>query len=239
MGKCISRLTKRTTEDVFEPRPQSPQSPQSPQIDPPTIGPSTTAKPEAATVLGIGDSTEDSNTGDDGSEEHITGGDKSRLHRRIPRDISWGTTIRFVPPVVQGRVIKVYDGDTITVAGVLPYSASPVYRFSVRLTGIDTPEMRTEDENEHHVALKAKQALSRLILHKWVTLEDTNNDKYGRLLADVYCGDVHVNEWMIEKRFAVRYDGGTKHAPDDWVIFHRTGGLRSGKTENTIMKLDK
>jgi len=34
-----------------------------------------------------------------------------------------------VPPIKHGRVIKVYDGDTITVAARMPYPKSPLYRF--------------------------------------------------------------------------------------------------------------
>jgi hypothetical protein len=29
-----------------------------------------------------------------------------------------------------------------------------------------------------------------------------------------------MNEAMIDKRFAVAYDGGTKVSPDDWLKFH-------------------
>jgi endonuclease YncB( thermonuclease family) len=140
---------------------------------------------------------------------------------RVPPSTTWKTTIPFVPPIRYGRVIKVYDGDTITVASVLPYKGSSVYRFSVRLNGIDTPEMRTSDEGEKAIAVKAKLALKELINGRWVRLENTGNDKYGRLLADVWSEGIHVNEWMIENRFAVRYDGGTKVTPADWEVFHR------------------
>ena len=44
----------------------------------------------------------------------------------------------FVPPISEGMVVKVYDGDTITIVSQLPYPSSPYYRFSVRLNGIDS-----------------------------------------------------------------------------------------------------
>ena len=49
----------------------------------------------------------------------------------------------FIPPLKTGKVIKVYDGDTITIASRVPglYN-SPIYKFSVRLNGIDSPEMK-------------------------------------------------------------------------------------------------
>ena len=34
----------------------------------------------------------------------------------IPENIEWKDTIPFVAPINQGRCIKVYDGDTITIA---------------------------------------------------------------------------------------------------------------------------
>lgn len=145
------------------------------------------------------------------------------LLKNVPSSITWDQTVPFVPPVTYARVIKVYDGDTITVASVLPYKGSRVYRFQVRLNGIDTPEMKTSDEAEKAIALQAKEALKNLIYGKWVKLQNTDNDKYGRLLADVWCEGLNVNQWMLDQRYAVRYDGGTKHVPADWEVFHRTG----------------
>ena len=55
--------------------------------------------------------------------------------------ITWDDTIQFVFPIYKGQVIKVYDGDTITIAAYMPYiDSSPLFRFSVRLNGIDTPK---------------------------------------------------------------------------------------------------
>ena len=54
----------------------------------------------------------------------------------------------FIPPISSGFVVKVYDGDTITIASKLPYESSPLYRFSVRLNGIDCPEIKGKDKNE-------------------------------------------------------------------------------------------
>lgn len=151
-------------------------------------------------------------------------GPSSRLLRRVPSTVGWDDTLAFVPPIRYGRVIKVYDGDTITVASVLPYKGSQLYRFSVRLNGIDTPEMRTSDESEKAIAIKAQGELEKLILGEWVELRNTDNDKYGRLLCDVWFNGLHVNKWMIDNRFAVPYDGGTKETPDDWRVYYRGGG---------------
>ena len=46
-------------------------------------------------------------------------------------DIKWEDTVEFTFPIQGGRVIKVYDADTITIASKLPFDDSPIYRLSV------------------------------------------------------------------------------------------------------------
>jgi micrococcal nuclease len=123
--------------------------------------------------------------------------------------LTYETTVPFVPPVTEGRVVKTYDGDTITIA---TYLLGTAYRFTVRLNGIDTPELKKSSPEEKALAIKARDELHELIYHKVVTLKNSTTEKFGRILADVYLGDVCVNEWMIEKGHAKRYDGGHKEA---------------------------
>jgi len=136
-----------------------------------------------------------------------------------PSWIEWKDTIPFIPPITEGQVIKVYDGDTITVASRLPYDGSPLYRFSVRLNGIDSPEMKGKSDDEKQAAKRAQQALSNFILHKTVALTNNKTEKYGRILSNVYCDGIHINQWMIENRYAVEYDGGTKNCPESWLKY--------------------
>ena len=128
----------------------------------------------------------------------------------IEGPISYDETIKFVPPIKNGIVIKVYDGDTITIASKLPYNDSPIYRFSVRLSGIDCPEIKGKDENERNCAELAKKELNDLLMNQLVTLENVKTEKYGRILADVYLGDLHINQWLVDNNYAVTYDGGKK-----------------------------
>lgn len=134
--------------------------------------------------------------------------------------LSWEDTIPFVAPVTGGQVVKVYDGDTITIASKLPYDSSPMYRFSVRLNGIDTPEIKGKNEEGKTLAKKARDELSKLIMNKEVTLENVQTEKYGRILADVHCEGIHLNNWLVEQRYAVKYDGGTKVIPLSWMDYH-------------------
>lgn len=132
-------------------------------------------------------------------------------------EIQWRETIPFIPPIENGQVIKVYDGDTITIATRLPYKDSPLYRFPIRLKGIDSAEIKSKNVIEKNNAMIARDVLSELILHKTVIIKNIENEKYGRILADVYLGEICVNDWMIEKGYAVKYDGGTKQIPTAWT----------------------
>jgi len=142
-------------------------------------------------------------------------------------DISWEDTTEFTFPVNGGRVIKVYDGDTITIASKLPFKKSTVYRFPVRLNGIDSPEMKGKNisDEEKTAGQEAHKYLSNLILNKHVILKNVKNEKYGRILADVYLNDIHINELMLKERYAVVYDGGTKFKPVSWFKYRMTGEL--------------
>lgn len=139
-------------------------------------------------------------------------------------NIEWKDTKPFIVPINGGHVIKVYDGDTITIANKLPiYHCDDIFRFSVRLHGIDTPEIKGKNEDEKEAAKVAKYALSEKILNKYVILKNVSTEKYGRLLADIYLDDLHLNKWMLDNRYAVSYDGGTKIAPKSWKKYRESG----------------
>ena len=114
------------------------------------------------------------------------------------------------------KVVSVYDGDTITVAAYLPESNKQVYKFSVRLRGIDSPELRGSSATEKKHAIVSRDALSGRILNQYIDIKNVSTEKYGRLLADVYFKDTNMNEWMISNNYAVKYDGGTKHRDKSW-----------------------
>lgn len=142
-------------------------------------------------------------------------------------DIKWDDTIEFTFPITGGRVIKCYDADTITIASKLPYDSSPMYRLSVRLNGIDTPEIKGKgvSEEEKEAAKEARDFVSKLVFNKFVRLENIQSEKYGRILSDVYVGDIHLNELLLKERYAVKYDGGTKIKPTSWKKYRLTGEL--------------
>lgn len=133
---------------------------------------------------------------------------------------------QFIPPITDGIVVKVYDGDTFTIVSKLPYDDSPLYRFSVRINRIDCPEIKGKTIEEKDCAKLAKQHVTDLLLGKQVNLQNISTDKYGRILADVFSSDgVNVGENLISCRLAVRYDGGTKNSPSNWIEYHNEGRI--------------
>ena len=123
------------------------------------------------------------------------------------KDIEYSDTIIFIPKIYECKVIKVYDGDTITVAA---YLNNICYRFSVRLNGIDSPEIKGKSDEEKKAAQLSRNSLSEKILNKIVYLENISIEKYGRLLADVIFMNTNINQWMIDNKYAIPYDGGKK-----------------------------
>jgi len=112
--------------------------------------------------------------------------------------------------VLEARVVRVYDGDTIEVdLGLghpdILWENIRLSRYErVRLLGIDTPELST-DPAEYY-ARKAKSLLLRLVAHRIVRLEivpGNERDGYGRLLAYVYVrkGDkwIFVNGELVRR----------------------------------------
>ncbi len=136
-------------------------------------------------------------------------------------NIEGANLTKFVPVIKRGRVVKVYDGDTITIGARMEIEGKEtynLYQFSVRLHGIDTPELKTKNPTEKSLAILARDDLSSMILGKVVTLTNVSYDKYGRILANVQNENgVDMSQWMIEKGHAVSYDGGTKKRPAEWT----------------------
>tara|TARA_B100000524_G_scaffold30010_1_gene14913 strand:+ start:5873 stop:6370 length:498 start_codon:yes stop_codon:yes gene_type:complete len=127
----------------------------------------------------------------------------------------------YIPAFQDIKVIKVYDGDTITIsAKVQGDPLGPTYyKWSVRFRGIDTPEIKGKTQDEKQAAIIARDALSNKILNKKILLKDVKYDKYGRLLADVYLDKLCLNKWMLDNKYGVAYDGGTKHTPESWLEY--------------------
>jgi len=107
----------------------------------------------------------------------------------------------------KAKVISVYDGDTIR-ADISLGCGIWLHNESLRLYGIDTPEMRGEEREQ---GLIARDFLRDKILGKEIFIK-TRKDKtgkYGRLLATIFQVEegtpfyVNINELLVKEGYAV------------------------------------
>jgi len=105
-----------------------------------------------------------------------------------------------------------YDGDTcyITVSA-LP---KELQTMSIRILGIDTPEIRGECEYEKELATKAKMfANTAFRSASKIELKNIDWDKYGgRILADVYLDGELYSQKLINANLAKPYFGDKKES---------------------------
>ena len=102
-------------------------------------------------------------------------------------------------------VVKVYDGDTITVTVKLGFGVYKTERL--RLSGINAPELRGD---ERPYGLVSRDKLRELILDQDIIIKTYKDKKgkYGRYIADIYfknpeTGVFCVNDWLVENKLAV------------------------------------
>ena len=134
-----------------------------------------------------------------------------------------------------GKVVDIYDGDTCKI--ILLIDGSFV-RYTCRLIGIDTPEMKSKTDG----AYKARNRLIQLATNTPIELENRGThsaitklicsntklvqvvcqefDKYGRLLVKLYdCADSNCqadfNSVLVAEKLANSYDGGHKEGFED------------------------
>ncbi len=111
---------------------------------------------------------------------------------------------------VEGKVVSVYDGDTVRIA--FPIKGD-MYKWNCRLSGIDTPELRTKCKLEKQFGYKVRDFLRERILDKVIYVKCEDFDKYGRLLTTLKekeSDEQTINQWLIDEGYAFSYDGGTK-----------------------------
>ena len=124
------------------------------------------------------------------------------------------------------KVVKVYDGDTITI--VFRHPDGRFYQEQCRLMGLDAPEMHpaktTPDgharsqqdmDAERKAALEVRDFLAGHIDDQFVNILFDTRDKYGRLLGTVYTDSFlhreNINKLLLKHGNGVKpYDGKTK-----------------------------
>lgn len=113
------------------------------------------------------------------------------------------------------HVIRVYDGDTITVNLDDDYPDVFSKKLGVRIRGIDTPEIRGKCPAEKALAKEARDLVKMMVTQAHqIDLRDIGRGKYFRIVANVVIDGRSVADLLLQKGLAVPYDGGTK--TKDW-----------------------
>ena len=109
---------------------------------------------------------------------------------------------------------RCYDGDTctFTLPGVHLLFGE---KISVRIAGIDTPEIKGTCQQETALAMQARNLVRRMLgqAHH-IDLLDAERGKYFRIVARVVADGKDVGQTLIDHGIAVKYDGGKK--TKDW-----------------------
>lgn len=102
----------------------------------------------------------------------------------------------------RAHIAAVYDGDTVT--AVVDLGFHILQKMTLRLYGIDTPELRGEERPQ---GIVARDRLRELILHKDVMIRTYRDkrEKYGRYLATIYIDGVDVNVLLVAEGLAREY----------------------------------
>ncbi len=97
------------------------------------------------------------------------------------------------------EVIKIYDGDTITVKIDLGFSITK--KEKIRLSRINTPEIRGEERPEGLVSRDwLRNRINSAIENNVDIIIKTNKDikgKYGRYIGDVFISDICINDELV------------------------------------------
>jgi micrococcal nuclease len=105
------------------------------------------------------------------------------------------------------EILKVIDGDTVEVLVDLGFSV--YHKTRVRLIGIDTPEIRTKDQEEKERGLEALDFIVdyfRMMEHEEKVLESEKLDGFGRSLGRIIVGGVDIGEELLNSGHAKPYE---------------------------------
>ncbi|WP_269514037.1 thermonuclease family protein [Brevundimonas subvibrioides] len=87
----------------------------------------------------------------------------------------------------EARVVGITDGDTLTVVD------AQNQQHTIRLAEIDAPERRQPWGD------RSRQTLSTLAFGKTISVRQTDNDRYGRVVARLFVDGSDINRTMVEQ----------------------------------------
>ena len=91
------------------------------------------------------------------------------------------------------RVVKVTDGDTITVL------TANKQQVKIRLSEIDAPERKQP------FSAQSREALASMVFGKDVRVVPHGKDRYGRSIGDIFIDETNVNYELVRLGLAWQY----------------------------------
>lgn len=108
------------------------------------------------------------------------------------------------------EIVRVVDGDTFKV-NINAYPDIIGKNLSIRIAGINTPELKDKSACVRRVARKAKAYTKRLLFSaNKVELVNVKRGKYFRIVATVLVDGADLGELLISEGLAKRYGKGRK-----------------------------
>lgn len=109
----------------------------------------------------------------------------------------WASAAVAEPRALEGLVVRVVDGDTVHVRVGARIE-------KVRYIGVNTPEVHHPTKGAEPGGHEATRENARLVAERRVRLEldVQTRDRYGRLLAYVWVGEVMVNAELVRRGYA-------------------------------------
>lgn len=119
-------------------------------------------------------------------------------------------------------IVSVIDGDTIELHGK-----------RIRLHGVDAPEGKqtyTRDGVEWRCGQQAAFALSDHIGNQSVECIEKDIDRYKRIVAECFVGDVSINAWLVRNGWAIAYRKYSKqYIEDEDIAREQKAGIWGGE----------
>jgi len=124
----------------------------------------------------------------------------------------------FIPPIKYGKVTKVHSGDSFTIITQIPFfheiiETASIYHFNIYLDAVSAPKIISIINDDP--AKLSKDALKKLIYGNIVELCDISIDKYGKLYANVFIDNIHINDWLLKNNFVIKSKNGKNRRMSD------------------------
>lgn len=123
-----------------------------------------------------------------------------------------------------GKIVNIHDGDTLT--AIIELFPGQYYKFNFRFLGINAPEISWKErikglESKYRVInFFTNIPIDTLRTYSYSDMRNIfngdysyycklkcakENDKYGRVLANIYKDDVCINDLLVRENLACKY----------------------------------